>query len=439
MKQWNSLLFLVAGVLVTWVAQAQNIPPGFYSPTSQEAVLQYNFYVYLKSAQEPVPAMAKRQIEKQVAFLFGSLGNRLERGVPKGDHELTVSGIVNVPSLGWKVSYNYRGVIQTAATQNYLRFELPLNPDEVYRNGLVSSSNGNSVPCGDVTHPGPEYFWYFFNPHAYGCPLKEGQDFLQVEGDLHFLPATGTTYPEYQRLVSDNSVSVHLFFGMNDPGLSRNPINSRDIGAPAYRSLRQGLLQKGYQVHTWTASELEQYFGGRRLQYPYVEDFQKQAPSGVIMRVRLFFGPTDTYSAEGFFKFYQQALQQASLLVYAGHSGLGEYLDLPTLQRQSGLSFAMPRDRYQVLFFNGCSSYPYYNQQYLKLKMSAQDPRGTKNLDIITNGLATLFYAITPSTTTVFSAVESWVFTGRRMSYQDMLRAADSSNLMAVNGDEDNP
>lgn len=435
------LVVLVSALsLVSFSAGAQGLPPEFYSPTSQEAVLQFEFYVYLKSGVQPSARVSKRQVEKQIAFLFGTLSNREEKSVPKGDHELAITSIVMDRNLGWKISYNYRGVIQTSVSQDYVRFELPLNPDEIFGRGLVPSApQGMRIPCGDSTHPEPEYFWYFFNPHAYGCPLQAGTDYQQLDGNLQFLPSTGTTYPEYQRLVNEKVINAHLFFGMNDPSLSRNPVSSRDIGASAYRSLRQNLIQKGYQVHTWTAAEFEKYFDGQSFLYPFVEDFSKAAPSGVTMKVRLFFGPTDTYSAQGFFKFYQQALLQSSLLVYAGHSGLGEYLDLATLHGQSGLQFSMPKDRYQILFFNGCSSYPYYNQQYLGLKFSPQDPRGTKNLDIITNGLATLFLAITPSTTAIFSAVENWVFSGRRMSYQDMLRTADSSNLMAVNGDEDNP
>ena len=114
------------------------------------------------------------------------------------------------------------------------------------------------------------------------------------------------------------------------------------------------------------------------------------------MKIRMWYGDTDTYQGRAFHHFYSQSLSSASVVIYAGHSGLGEYLSPEAIYRRSGLKLNLPKERYQILFFNGCNSYPYYNLEYFAKKSTEQDPNGTKNLDIITNGLPTYFYAIPP-------------------------------------------
>lgn len=410
----------------------------FYSPTGVEALLQFQSSVLMTAFERPTPAEAVFQIEKQVAFLFGSFANQSQRSVPKGDHQFKVLNFANKGGNLWQVDYQYQGVIQTEAKGNLLVFELPTNPDDTYRKSLVTSSGRTTYPCGDLSHPQAEYFWYFFNPHGYGCPLKEGIDYIKGQGSLKFLASTKISYPEYSRLVYKGELAVHVLFGMDNSSLSRNPVNSRDINARSYLSLRNYLLRNGYQIHTWSHEEMVTFFKGRSFDFPYVEEFSKTSDRGINLKVRLFFGPTSNYDGFAFHHFWQDALAHASMTIYAGHSGLGDYLDPRKISQLSDIRLEMPLDRYQILFFNGCSSYPYYNKNYFSMKRSAQDPAGTKNLDIITNGLATLFMAITPSTSVIFNAIEQYVFTGQRISYQQMLDRADSQNLMGINGDEDN-
>jgi len=127
--------------------------------------------------------------------------------------------------------------------------------------------------------------------------------------------------------------------------------------------------------------------------------------------------------------YFSEALSNSQIVAYDGHSGLGgnlEYdrFDLGKLSNQ-----------YQIFFFNGCSSYPYFNQMYFN-----QKPAGKKNLEIITAGLPTL---TSTSTTNMMAFLNPFIH-GRIHSYQTLMRSIERSNgeestyLMGVNGDEDN-
>ncbi|MEK7721038.1 MAG: hypothetical protein AAB359_01460, partial [Elusimicrobiota bacterium] len=90
--------------------------------------------------------------------------------------------------------------------------------------------------------------------------------------------------------------------------------------------------------------------------------------------------------------------------------------------------------------FQGCSTYAYYNSAYFKLKRSSSDPRGTKNLDIITTGIGADF-AVGANVDVAFLTS---VTMGRKPSWQTILNGirvaeGESSALSHINGDEDNP
>jgi hypothetical protein len=125
-------------------------------------------------------------------------------------------------------------------------------------------------------------------------------------------------------------------------------------------------------------------------------------------------------------------------MMYDGHSGLGGHLDLDSIQSNEGFQINPAKDRYQIYFFNSCTSYSYYNTMYFDRKKSATDPKGTKNLDIFTNGLETYFSVMHTTNMALVSAIETWAATGRKASYQSLASQIDSDNLFGVNGDEDN-
>jgi hypothetical protein len=123
------------------------------------------------------------------------------------------------------------------------------------------------------------------------------------------------------------------------------------------------------------------------------------------------------------------AFENSDILVYDGHSGLGGNLDLESLPK---INFN--KKKYQIYFFNGCSSYPYFNGAFFAAK------GGTKYLDVVTSGLPTFADTAGPN---VMAFLDNFI-KGKSLSYQTILRGLEVSNedygtyLTGVNGDEDN-
>ena len=100
------------------------------------------------------------------------------------------------------------------------------------------------------------------------------------------------------------------------------------------------------------------------------------------------------------------------------------------LQNPSRFTAADFPASYQILWVDGCVSYNYYHKDYIPLKAG-----GTKNLDIITNGVEA------PSWRSGH-AMGQWLIKlldGRSSSYKDLLVAAqDTEALRVVDGELDN-
>lgn len=55
-------------------------------------------------------------------------------------------------------------------------------------------------------------------------------------------------------------------------------------------------------------------------------------------------------------------------MIYNGHSGLGGHLDLKAIADLQGFRIAPNKNRYQIYFFNSCTSYTYDNTTYFNRK-----------------------------------------------------------------------
>jgi hypothetical protein len=410
---------------------------------STEAVLTFSQEVEFMSRTEPDEELAREKIEAQVMHLFGPMSEAPVKAVPRGNHKIT--GVAIRKKEGTKTtylaSYSYLGtiVVQGLSGSSY-QIVLPVNPDRIYRAGVRTRANGEEYnPCTDPHYQSEGDFWYFWNPDKHGCGLKEGVDFLRVSAKVRREANTERTYPEYERLADANGViRLSILMGMDDPSKGKDPNRSADINAKNFVGIARTLKSLGFERRVLSESEISEI---AQVEDPvaYVEEFTKQSLRAKLV-VQVFFGPSGIDEESGAFHYYvRDAMQNSALLIYDGHSGLGSNLDLPVIEETHGFRIRPPKDRYQIYFFNSCSSYPYYNTMYFRRKATAEDRRGTKNLDILTNGLATLFDVIGESDMILVKAIDQWAAGNPGKSYQELAAAIDSSNLFGVNGDEDNP
>jgi hypothetical protein len=450
MKFYRFLMVAVA-LVVSSNAYAQRERKLYVGSNSTEAVMTYRGEVQISSATKPTAGEVNDAITSQVQHLFGTMTAATTKAVPKGDHDITGKTVPKKVADGvWSVSYNYRDMIvlenrkPDSKTYNII---VPVNPGAVFQ----AAMDGNHNPCTDEHYQSEGDFWYFWNPDQAGCKLKKGTDYVVIPANVARQPNTKVSYPEYKRLVDkNNEVVAYVFFGLDEADHGHNPITSSDINAQNFRVIRNHIINQGYSKKKWTDAQVQAVAKGAEGAMPYVEDLTKDV-NGVKLVLRFYFGETGiTENSTAFHWFYKDALENSSIMIYGGHSGLGGHLDLRSIEDNltnanggETVTIRPNKSRYQIYFFDSCSSYSYYNKDYFGRKVTDRDPKGTKNLDIFTNGLATMFGSMPNSTNKTIEAVETaleYAFKGEQLvTYQTLAKAIDDDNLFGINGDEDNP
>jgi hypothetical protein len=433
----KKLLILTCTLLTTKTFAHVSERKLYVGSNSTEAIVEFDGRVtYKTTAVNPALKSLKNVIESQLEYIVGPISMTEYTAVPKGDHSISNIKIVNRAGDLAEVSYHYKGtmVVENGPTSSY-EILLPINPKTIFQAAMVGSKN----PCTDDHYQTEGDFWYFWSPDRSGCKLKAGKDYLKINAKLSRIQNSKLTYPEYQNLPNEKGViEIHALFGMDEADKDRNPLKSSDINAYNYREIRETLIKKGYLPKTWTESEVKKIAKTLDGAAPFVETLTKGKIS-----FRLMFAPTGIdEEAKGFHWFYKDAIENASIMIYSGHSGLGGHLDLDSIESDLGQKINFNTKRYQIFFFDSCTSYRYYNSQYLERKMTESDPNGTKKLDIFVNGLSTLFSSMPTSLNTMATAVEKSVDIASQgkgfVSYQTIAKQIDSDNLFGIVGDEDN-
>lgn len=130
---------------------------------------------------------------------------------------------------------------------------------------------------------------------------------------------------------------------------------------------------------------------------------------------------------------HKRAIKTSDVFIYNGHSYIG-YGPLDP-SRFSASDFPAS---YQIMVVNGCVSYNYYEKDYFPLKAG-----GTKNLELITNGLESWVNESGPAMGRLVGAI----INGKQSSYTDILKAAQFTDfgydwgmdaLRVVDGELDN-
>ena len=410
----------------------------WYGADSRQARMQFTAYVLYEipprlgnSVSQILSNPGQRQkiteiVNLQLQHMYGAFtmhpGFVDNPGIPSGDYNVTLLKAEKLPDgLYAKVSYSYDDVtvfsskLFRGSAGRRIQFVLPKDPVTIYSKGFPRPSSKTNL-CTDEHYNGEGDFWYFWNPYQEGCPIS-GDDLVEVKTDLKPLPVTRNTYPEYEKLYGGSGDELRITYIVGvDEGFQ-----SGDLGKQTFNDAFTGLKNAGFDVTVDKArrKELSLSLG------------EKTAAVEMLLM--------DPNSAE-FAHEAVRGMQDSDIFLYDGHSGLGGYLNPERLAEDTGQKLKLPKNKYQIFVFQGCSTYAYYNTAFFNLKRSSSDPKGTKNLDIITNGIGADFAVGADVDVAFLTSITN----GERPSWQEIInniRAAegDSSALSHINGDEDNP
>jgi hypothetical protein len=143
-------------------------------------------------------------------------------------------------------------------------------------------------------------------------------------------------------------------------------------------------------------------------------------PKDLTIRIETSFGADDDDKTP-----YLRGIKRGDVFVYNGHS----YIGYGPLEPNNFTPESFSRG-YQLLWFDSCVSYNYYEKDFFSLK-----PNGSKDLDVITNGLEAPEYLSGEAEGKFISKLIG----GTSPSYQTLLEAAKATDsLRVVDGELDN-
>jgi hypothetical protein len=372
-------------------------------------------------------------ISRQLLYLAGPLQAAPKKSAAKNDGQIDILEKYRDSKTGKRyVRYRYTGIfVLDNALQDVVKIRLPLNLDDIWER-----SSENCLSWG--TRYQIAYFW---NPLGKGCQLREGVDYFTADGTITAKRTnTANTAPAYERLTNGNGeIRMVVAFGADhDENGKVAPEKNTDYNATNYRDTRKFLLNQGFSVRTIPVDERERECGTTKplaASPGYVEEFARKDAGRKIV-VRLFWGVANLGDeSNAFFCTVKEIAERGSVFLYSGHSRVGG-LDLKYMGDQIGSPIKMNYSQYQIFGFFGCSSYSYYNLSYFAAKVSNGDPEGTKNMDIITNGVTGSFYSMADFSIKTMTPIFNWSMRGTKTTWQQIINSYSERFLTGVNGDE---
>lgn len=271
-----------------------------------------------------------------------------------------------------------------------LTLPLPTNPYKIYKK---KCTDAHYYTFGD--------YWYFYDPFKDGCtslsesPLATSVDIKISKVDDK--PALDIT-PRLPYLRGDNDngdlFSVYVIHGFSE-GLSVKT----DEGRVNFNEFDDYLRQEGFDESRAPSGSVVPL-------HVFTKTITLDNGKKLNVEVKHMLVETEIQSKSvAFAKFFKDAVENADVILYGGHSGLGGNLDIPSLEAKAG-AYKFNTKKKQLFFFDSCSSYSYYLQVFSAQKTKAK-------IDILTNGLSSYFntsnavfvqlmkHLLTPKTTDV--------------------------------------
>ncbi len=375
-----SKLVILLGMFLGSMAQAQ-----VYAPQGEE--FSFRSEMYFDSSEESDEEVWLSQAESQISHSFGVFQSpRFVRSFNIPYEKVAGVGAVQFPvkieikkielqedgmsRVFYVVSGKillHTNVVKALNEGRELSVPLPVQVENFY-----------DIECTDEHYQSEGDFWYFYDPFRAGCGYLRKPP-LSAEFKFELKPSV--------RRKLDMNVRLDLLRGDNDNGnllridvihgFDESSEDPEDVGRQGFEEFNAMLESKGF-----TQAVVKGYRNRPHLKFSKTIVL----PENKIVQVEinsLLVETSISARTVTFAKFLRSSVNEADVIYYAGHSGLGGNLDLQLLEQKAGGFEFNPKKR-QIFVFDSCSSYSYYLDSFRSEKTRAR-------IDVITNALASLF------------------------------------------------
>jgi len=363
-----------------------------------------------------------QQVKDQLMFTMGQLNG--SRGVARLDL-LQISNVQTGSENGkTKVTYHAKVPVAWGRRNNVpSSYELILPADMSFA-AQQAFFDKYKTTCveGAEDHMESGNFWYFYRPLE--CTFTAG-DVIKTTADvsLSSLNTTGK-YPEYDQIWKDGVLNVVAVFGKYDD----SGTTSSDAGISAFNSFVRNIQSALKQFNMTTIPASIPSSPG--IANPDVT-VDATLPDGRKVHVTVLLTNQIRNTDAAFDARYAEVTPNADYLSYNGHSGLGA--NIRALTRKG----RWQAGQYTVAFINGCDTYAYVDSSLAQARaqLNPDDPTGTKHLDIATNAMPS-FFASNAGNNVAF--ITSLMNIAEPLTFEQIFKLIDSSQVIVVSGEEDN-
>lgn len=300
------------------------------------------------------------------------------------------------------------------------KYEFSL-PKDVSEEGLTAFVDAHGHSCID---PGGHditagSMWYYYRPQTGGCGIKSNEVVKTTAKVTVSKLNSKAKYPEYQEVWKDNRFEAIAIFGKYEDGGG-----SSDSGVRAFNSF---------------VSTMQTQMGAGRVKTtpaaitPSTLDvtFEASLADGKQIKVTALLVDSITNTWDGFDDRYEGLTENADLIVYNGHAGLGQ--NVRALARKG----KWQKQKYQIFFMNGCDTFAYVDGSLAKQRatINSDDPSGTKYMEFVTNAMPSFFHSMSAATTTMIKGLVDFK---NPKTYEEMFKGIDRAEVVLVTGEEDN-
>ncbi len=360
-------------------------------------------------------------IHDQMLFSIGQLNG--ETGVGRLD-KLVLSNVKTTPiASGSKITYHAIlpvSLSKMARVKDTYEIVVPRAIDWSAQEAFFQKYE--KTRCTDVHAHDNEtgIYWYYYRPGQSGCAL-DAADVLRLKAKVTVSKENAVdTYPEYDQIWSDKTLTVVSIFGKVEDGAT----TESDRGIWSHSQFVATMRKELPNAKTIPAA-LPARVG---IEFPDVTIESTLADGRKVRLVSLLVDNVREGGPE-FEARYNALSTDADVIAYNGHAGLGQ-----NVRKLASLG-KFKSGKYQIVYMNGCDTFAYVDGSLAatRAKLNPDDPTGTKYMEFLTNSMPPNWDALPNNTMALTRDL-----IGTPKKYADILAGFDNSGFVVVTGDEDN-
>lgn len=388
----------------------------------------------------------KYSIKEVVQFLFGPLTHR-ELGGMRTDSKIIVDWASARMNGGLvELDYKYDGVwiIANHGLAEKTIYNLPLP----YDTSNLFTPNWLKCTDSEPEHQTEDFYWYFWDPTRFGCDHTLGKEYQLITIQLGERTVNQKqTYPNYKEILKSNLVENNLqmtfAFGYVSDVENSNPDKDTDYGMQEYRKFVRYMDKQAKKLKLTKSSITQAEYLGSAFPEKVIGYRYTGIKNGVNVEIKVVTS-ANIDQMELFAKSY--AHDHDGFFAWFGHSRVGSGFDARNFKSivDGNPDYYSITPQYQLVYWAGCNSYSYYTLPFFdhKAQLNSNDPKGTLGLDILSNGLPSLFSFNAYNAIVTFNALINWETpTSYQTIIQDLENYGSKSGitvLVNILGDEDN-